>query len=1126
MKVKNALRFSGSFPYRSWLVLILLFSLGVANGQQNPLTLTVRVLDPNKKVVGDMSVELIKEGTTQPITPTEIKAGAAVFKNLEPGAYKLVVLSGGVRIFEEDISLSASRTEDVILPGIARVQPPPLQVEEPESLSSLPNQNNDLTPLLQIAPGALPLGSSALGLVVVDGKGLDQQTARLDGVDFTILSTVPTADSAIDPLTSFTLPAVAGNLGASSLRTGAFEARSGPGTGAVAENVTYTGSGRDKTMWTGEFYGEHRNDVFNARNFFDFESKNALRRTRFGGKASRALDPFGRYVILVAYDGIRGRVERPIYEAVPIDATCCATQPFSHLFRSYLPSGTQIVAGASQNPDFLVARRRARTSVNSNAFDVRFEFSPFIKAKDSDASPALRAADLFTLRYTNQGAENLVPDGVTGRRQRQNILFNNLMAAFQFRSSLDTTHDIRFGLNAVRARMGTEVPAETDSSLSAASVSLSGTVAAVGLPGELTSVPVATIGRLIKVAGRGFSLTPSSYSLSYGIEHKFKKHLLSAGVEGRLIRIGVDRLAGLTYSFPNIASLRSGTPASVNFQSDLSAPGPFSSGTGPRQARQQYVAGYVQMVSNVGVPSPDPTSKLESIARLRITYGLRYDYFSPVRERDGRAVLINPLNGAILPSSTAFYATPKLNLQPRASLIYRFADTGFFSNTVFAGGAGMYSGIGRTGDYLLPIDSDRFSTGMTALPFPVDPSILINNFLAHPDTRQFQPLAFSRDFVGLERAYKWDAKLTQTISGYDIGVFYSGNAGRNLPLANIGNKITRVFTNPDPTKPAIVQREFDIVNGGQIFKPFGEFFFRTSDGHSRYDSLTFQFSRNRNARPAPDNSWLAKAVAGLNAQYILSRSVGNASGTILSNPFDSNADFGNNTGVPRHVFKFSSVYELWKVNDSSPTKSWLSWKIMPVLRVSSGLPLLVRLNRPDVVYVDAAGTVFSGPATGRTAIINTPGGGESGSARVPNLVPGANPYLRNDREYLNPAAFSIPAPGSFGQIRRGQLHGPKIVQLDLGLRRNLFETEKLVSAQFQIDIFNVFNRANFTNPTSSIPGVLGTSAVDKQIQPNVPLTRATAGTFGILTSADPGRVIQFSLTFRLNDGFTSYRIKN
>ena len=42
------------------------------------------------------------------------------------------------------------------------------------------------------------------------------------------------------------------------------------------------------------------------------------------------------------------------------------------------------------------------------------------------------------------------------------------------------------------------------------------------------------------------------------------------------------------------------------------------------------------------------------------------------------------------------------------------------------------------------------------------------------------------------------------------------------------------------------------------------------------------------------------------------------------------------------------------------------------MNARSGLPLDVRITRPDVVYVDGAGTVFNNPAVGRTAVINTP----------------------------------------------------------------------------------------------------------------------------------------------------------
>jgi hypothetical protein len=82
-----------------------------------------------------------------------------------------------------------------------------------------------------------------------------------------------------------------------------------------------------------------------------------------------------------------------------------------------------------------------------------------------------------------------------------------------------------------------------------------------------------------------------------------------------------------------------------------------------------------------------------------------------------------------------------------------------------------------------------------------------------------------------------------------------------------------------------------------------------------------------------------------------------------------------------------------------------------------------------------------------------------------------------------------------------------------------------VSGQFQVDFYNVFNRANFINPNVALPGLLGTSTADNQLQPGVPFSRARAGTFGIISAADIGRVIQFSLTLGFNEGLPGEEVR-
>ena len=50
-----------------------------------------------------------------------------------------------------------------------------------------------------------------------------------------------------------------------------------------------------------------------------------------------------------------------------------------------------------------------------------------------------------------------------------------------------------------------------------------------------------------------------------------------------------------------------------------------------------------------------------------LNYGLRYDYYAPLREADNRIVKFNIDTGAIDPDTTPFYQSKKNNFQPRVS---------------------------------------------------------------------------------------------------------------------------------------------------------------------------------------------------------------------------------------------------------------------------------------------------------------------------------------------------------------------------------------------------------------------------------------------------------------------------
>ena len=96
------------------------------------------------------------------------------------------------------------------------------------------------------------------------------------------------------------------------------------------------------------------------------------------------------------------------------------------------------------------------------------------------------------------------------------------------------------------------------------------------------------------------------------------------------------------------------------------------------------------------------------------------------------------------------------------------------------------------------------------------------------------------------------------------------------------------------------------------------------------------------------------------------------------------------------------------------------------------MPVNVLVTRPDIVYRDtASGLYYTGPAAGRVAVINTPGGGASRNVRRPDLVPGVDPFIKDGGLlFLNPAAFATPLPGTFGNLERNSIHGPSFRQID------------------------------------------------------------------------------------------------
>jgi hypothetical protein len=149
--------------------------------------------------------------------------------------------------------------------------------------------------------------------------------------------------------------------------------------------------------------------------------------------------------------------------------------------------------------------------------------------------------------------------------------------------------------------------------------------------------------------------------------------------------------------------------------------------------------------------------------------------------------------------------------------------------------------------------------------------------------------------------------------------------------------------------------------------------------------------------------------------------------------------------------------------------------------------------------------------------INVSAPDESGTGSYnsrPDCVPGVSQYGNNQfevigtslgRQFLNPAAVTLPAPGTFGNCQVGALRGPGLKTADLNITKQFPITER-IKLQFMSQFINVTNTPIFGAPSSGCgPSCSGSI----QTGPNGGNTGS--GTFGLAQSQDPGRQIQFAL---------------
>jgi hypothetical protein len=418
-----------------------------------------------------------------------------------------------------------------------------------------------------------------------------------------------------------------------------------------------------------------------------------------------------------------------------------------------------------------------------------------------------------------------------------------------------------------------------------------------------------------------------------------------------------------------------------------------------------------------------------------VNLGLRYDY-----QKMPDPIIPNPL----LPA-TSVLPDDKNNFGPRVGVAYDLTGEG---SSVIRGGYGMFYGrvINSTiYNALVNVGSPEGQLSLvlqnTSAGAPAFPNILSGASATpvRPDVVVFE------DDAQNPLVHEYDAIFEQKIANNTMfSVSYVGSRGTNLPLfidANLpqpsGTTSYAVTGGPLDGQTVTVP----IFTGARPNANFGRITTISNIVKSKYNAVVFQFNRRLSGGLQVQTSY-TEARATDNGQ---SSQTFTSANNVL-NPFDLGLEEGRSTFEVRHRFVGNAIWSPTVGQEGSAMHTILSgFTIAPAFTATAGLPQTAFLtgNNPN------------------TARISTGVLGAGGTNRLPS-------------------------------IERNSYSLPKTINVDLRVSRG-FRLAGSHTIEAMVDVFNMFNRLNYTAMNTTLYAIGGTAAAP---------TLTYNQTFGTLTNAN------------------------